>query len=70
MGTDRPDEPERPTLERGDFYVYSDEDIAEAMAELFAVIREYDELTDDQAEAIVDYGYDLLTGDFAADPDS
>lgn len=64
MGTDRPDQPARPTLDQ-DLYVYSEEDLGEVAAELLAVIREYPGLSDAEAEEIADYQYDLLTGDFA-----
>jgi hypothetical protein len=68
MGTN-PDQPERPTLDTGPLYIYSEEDISRAMGELWTVVREYDNVDDRQAAAVADYCYDLLTGDFTTDDD-
>lgn len=58
-----PGQPERPTKE-GDLYLYADEDLDRWAAEVFATVREFDGLTDREAERLVDYAVDLLRGDF------
>jgi len=63
--SDTPDEPVRPTQDTGDLYVYSDADVAELCAEVFAQVREYDGVDDDLAERLADGVYELFTSDLA-----
>ena len=59
-----PDEPEQPVLDRGDFYIFDEEDLANIAAEVFAHTRELEDLDDDTAEDIADMTYDLMTGEW------
>lgn len=63
MGTDRPDQPERPTQDQ-DLYVYTDEDVAPVAAELHAMLRDQPDIDDTTAEETARYCYELLTGDW------
>lgn len=62
-----PDEPERPVLDRGDFYIFDDEDIADIATEVFAHVREYEDIDDDRAEKIADQVYEIMTGEWLTD---
>jgi len=61
MTDDRPGPVARPTLSRGDLYVFDDEDLADASAELFAWTRELNGVSDADAEEISTMMYEILT---------
>lgn len=75
MATDE-DEDQAPNEERdgpvarpedvadGELYLYGEEDIDAIAAEVFAWLREFEEIDEDLAEEIATFVYELHTGDW------
>lgn len=67
--TDDRESPERPTKDRGNLYVLSEEDIAELTAELFARYRERPKLTETDANELAHEAFTVFTDPDALDSD-
>lgn len=63
----RPDEPERPTQDEGDLFLYTEDDLAQLAAEVYAWVREVDGVDEATAEAIADAVFELHTGQWLTD---
>lgn len=60
------DGPERPRLDQ-DVYIYSDEDCARIAGEVYARLRELEDVDDETAQTAATMIHDLLTGEWQAD---
>jgi len=63
--TDRDEPVARPTLSEGDLFVFSEEDLADASAEMVVWLREIPGLTDAHAEEAATMMFEILTDGWA-----